>query len=99
MKKMNGRMYEARNEEPRERCIQLATYLIEHKSTVRQTAAYFSLSKSTVHKDISVRLADIDHGMYERAKEILDLNKSERHLRGGEATRKKYLKRHAPQKV
>ncbi len=82
------RMYESH----RDRCIMLAEYLIETKSTVRQAAAHFSLSKSTVHKDVSVRLQEIDHTLYERAKAVLELNKSERHLRGGEATRQKYLK-------
>ncbi len=76
-----------------ERCILLAEYLIERNSTVRQAAAHFSISKSTVHKDISVRLQEIDTSLYERAKRVMDQNKSERHIRGGEATRRKYLKK------
>ena len=76
-----------------ERCILLANYLIERNSTVRQAAAHFSVSKSTVHKDIAVRLQEIDSSLYERAKRVLDQNKSERHIRGGEATRRKYLKK------
>ena len=74
----------------RERCVLLAEYLIESKCTIRQAAAYFSISKSTVHKDVSMRLRYVDKDLYERAKEILEKNKSERHLRGGEATKRKY---------
>lgn len=77
----------------RERCVLLAEYLIEHRSTIRQTASYFSVSKSTVHKDVSVRLRGIDKNLYEQAKVILETNKSERHLRGGEATKRKYSQR------
>ena len=76
-----------------ERCEKLATYLIENKSTVRDTAKVFGISKSTVHKDITDKLAKFNSSLYERAKEILELNKSERHLRGGEATKKKFLKK------
>ena len=74
----------------RERCILLAEYLIESKCTISQAASYFSISKSTVHKDISIRLRYIDKDLHERAKVILETNKSERHLRGGEATKRKY---------
>ena len=74
----------------RERCVLLAEHLIESRCTIRQAASYFSISKSTVHKDVSIRLRYIDKDLYERAKEILETNKSERHLRGGEATRRKY---------
>ena len=74
----------------RERCTLLAEHLIETKCTIRQAAAYFSISKSTVHKDISMRLRYIDQDLYTQAKEILETNKSERHLRGGEATKRKY---------
>ena len=76
----------------RERSVLLAEYLIEHRSTIRQAAAYFSISKSTVHKDVSVRLRYTNRDLYEQVKEILDTNKSERHLRGGEATKRKYKK-------
>ena len=76
----------------RERCVLLAEHLIETKCTIRQAAAHFSISKSTVHKDISIRLRYIDKDLYEQAKAILETNKSERHLRGGEATRKKFKK-------
>lgn len=74
----------------RERCALLAEYLIENRCTIRQAASYFSISKSTVHKDISIRLRHIDKTLYEQAKVILETNKSERHLRGGEATKRKY---------
>ena len=74
----------------RERCVLLAEYLIENRCTIRQAAARFSISKSTVHKDVSSRLRYINNDLYERAKVILDTNKSERHLRGGEATKRKY---------
>ena len=73
-----------------ERARQLALYIIENKSTVRAAAARFGVSKSTVHKDISERLRHYDRALYLRVKEILETNKAERHLRGGEATRRKY---------
>ncbi len=68
----------------------LAAYIIENKTTVRAAAAHFGISKSTVHKDISDRLKHINMPMYLQVKEILEINKAERHLRGGIATRKKY---------
>ena len=74
----------------KERCVQLANYLIEHKTTVRGVAAHFDISKSTVHKDITQALKHVNYALYVEAKEILDRNKKERHLRGGEATKKKY---------
>ena len=76
----------------RERCEVLAEYVIENGATVRSTAAYFGISKSTVHKDLSYKLRYFNPRLYSEVKEILDINKSERHLRGGEATRQKYLK-------
>ena len=76
----------------KERCVVLATYLIENKSTVRAVAAHFGISKSTVHKDITQNLKQINKGLYYQVKEILLINKQERHIRGGEATRKKYCK-------
>ena len=75
----------------KERCEKLAEYLVENNSTVRATAAFFGISKSTVHKDVSERLAQVDPALHERVKVILDKNKSERHIRGGNATREKYL--------
>jgi len=76
----------------RERCEVLAEYVIENGATVRAAAAYFGISKSTVHKDLSGKLKYINKALYTEAKGILEKNKSERHLRGGEATRRKYLK-------
>lgn len=74
----------------KERCVVLATYLIEQKATVRSVANHFGISKSTVHKDITQTLKKINQPLYLQAKEVLDLNKKERHIRGGEATRLKY---------
>lgn len=76
----------------RERCELLAEYVIETGATVRAAAARFGVSKSTVHKDLAYKLKYMNYSMYIQAKEILEINKSERHLRGGEATRQKYLK-------
>ena len=84
-----------------ERAVRLGEYISEHKSTVRDTAAVFGISKSTVHKDITTILPKLNNGLYKEVREILDINKEERHLRGGEATRKKYLvllSRKKPQK-
>ena len=76
----------------KERCVLLATYLIENRSTVRAVASKFRVSKSTVHKDITENLKRVNPELYDQAKEILETNKSERHIRGGEATRKKFSK-------
>ena len=76
--------------EKTERCVRLAEYLIEHQTTVRATAKYFGISKSTVHKDISEKLQRINPLLYREAKEILDQNKAMRHIRGGQATKNKY---------
>lgn len=89
MKQATDRDWTADAEE-KERCVQLAEYLIEHRATVRATARYFGISKSTVHKDIAEKLPHIRPALYEAAKEILDLNKAERHIRGGKATQDKY---------
>lgn len=72
------------------RALEEADFIINNKSTVRDTAKQFDVSKSTVHKDVSERLKSIDYGLFEKVKEILDINLSERHLRGGIATKKKY---------
>ncbi len=74
-----------------ERMVELAHYVIENKSTVREAAKKFYISKSTVHKDIVERLRVFDKELYLEVKQVLDENKAERHLRGGMATRKKYL--------
>jgi putative DeoR family transcriptional regulator (stage III sporulation protein D) len=78
-----------------ERCEKMAKYLIENKSTVRDTAKKFGISKSTVHKDITSKLYKINICLYNDVEKILQTNKMERHLRGGEATRKKYLKKNS----
>ncbi len=75
----------------KERCVILATYLVENEATVRATAARYGISKSTVHKDVTCTLRHVNVALYEEVKRILEKNKKERHLRGGEATRKKYL--------
>ena len=68
---------------PEERTIRLAQYMIEQKATVRQTAARFGISKSTVHKDITTRLQKLNTELYERVQTVLQVNKQERHIRGG----------------
>ena len=73
-----------------ERALELAEYIIENRATVRAAARQFGVSKSTVHKDLSERLETIDRALYNQVKEILEFNKSERHIRGGLATRRKY---------
>ena len=76
-----------------ERVIESAIYIIEHNATVRQTAKQFGVSKSTVHKDVTDRLIQINPALAGEARKILDINKSERHIRGGLATKEKYLHR------
>ena len=73
-----------------DRACDLAAWIIENRGTVRAAAGHFGISKSTVHKDITMRLKDCDRNLYREVKAILDRNKAERHLRGGEATRMKY---------
>ncbi len=74
-----------------ERPLRLAEYMLEHKATVREAASVFGISKSTVHKDISVRLKAEYRAVYDEIRELLDNNRSQRHIRGGEATKRKYL--------
>jgi len=74
-----------------ERVVEIARYIVEHKATVRETAKAFGISKSTVHKDVTERLVRVNKNLAEAAREVLDVNKSERHIRGGMATREKYL--------
>ena len=74
-----------------ERAIEIANYIIEERTTVRQAAKKFGVSKSTIHKDVTDRLIQINPSLAAQAREILELNKSERHIRGGLATREKYL--------
>ena len=73
-----------------ERAERLALYIIENRTTVRAAAKKFRVSKSTVHKDISQRLPQFNRSLYLQAREILDINKAQRHIRGGIATRRKY---------
>ena len=75
----------------KERCEIFADHILETGCTVRAAAIFFGISKSTVHKDVTVKLRYISPALYKEVKGILEKNKSERHLRGGEATRKKYL--------
>lgn len=77
-----------------ERALEIASYIIENKATVRQTAKQFGVSKSTIHKDVTERLTQINPSLAAEARKVLDLNKSERHIRGGLATREKYLHQH-----
>ena len=73
-----------------ERALELGSFIIENRTTVRAAAQSFGISKSTVHKDVTERLAKLDPLMAGQVKRILDENKAERHIRGGEATRQKY---------
>lgn len=74
-----------------ERAIEIGTYIIDSNATVRQTAKKFGVSKSTVHKDVSDRLIYINPGLAQEVRKVLDINKAERHIRGGMATKEKYL--------
>ena len=76
---------------PEERAVQLGEYITETGATVRSAAKAFGISKSTVHKDITYRLEKQNHTLYDEVQKVLRVNKEERHLRGGEATRRKYL--------
>ncbi len=77
-----------------ERAIKCAEYIVETGATVRACSAHFSISKSTVHKDVSERLKYIDADLYERVRQVLEFNLSERHMRGGIATKEKYEAKH-----
>lgn len=73
-----------------ERCVILGNYIVENNATVRATAKHFGISKSTVHQDITTKLAEINGKLHDEVKEVLERNKQERHIRGGEATKQKY---------
>lgn len=73
-----------------ERACDLAVYIIENKTTVRKAAKHFGISKSTVHKDLTERLRMVNPALYSEVRQVLDLNKAERHIRGGMATKRKY---------
>ena len=74
-----------------ERAVEIARFIIDNNATVRQTAKKFGISKSTVHKDVTERLSLVNPSLAHEARKVLDVNKSERHIRGGMATREKYL--------
>ena len=74
-----------------ERAVEIANFIIQEKATVRQTAKKFGVSKSTVHKDVTDRLLQFNPELASQARKVLDVNKSERHIRGGLATKEKNL--------
>ncbi len=76
------------------RVLEISNYIIDTKATVRKTAVKFGISKSTVHKDVTERLPQLDHGLAKQVRDVLEINKSERHIRGGMATRQKYMLLH-----
>ena len=78
-----------------ERAMEIARYIIDNNTTVRQAAKHFGISKSTVHKDVTERLVQVNPSLAAEARKVLDVNKSERHIRGGLATGEKYLHQHA----
>ena len=80
-------------EELQKRACEVAVYLIETGATVRAAARHFGISKSTVHKDLSQRLKQYNYELYVQARQVLDRNKQERHIRGGMATKRKYQKK------
>lgn len=73
-----------------QRACELAEYIIENKATVRAAAKQFGISKSTVHKDLTERLQTVNPALYSEVRKLLDINKAERHIRGGMATKRKY---------
>lgn len=75
--------------------MEIARYIIDNNTTVRQAAKHFGISKSTVHKDVTEHLVQVNPSLAAEARKVLDVNKSERHIRGGLATREKYLHQHA----
>lgn len=78
------------NCEGEERCVEIAQYIVETGATVRAAAKKFGVSKSTVHKDVTTRLLCVNRSLYHQAHEVLERNKNQRHIRGGEATKEKY---------
>ena len=80
-------------EELEKRACEVAVYMIETGATVRAAARHFGISKSTVHKDLSHRLKQYNYALYVQVRQVLDLNKQERHIRGGLATKRKYEKK------
>ena len=80
--------------DPERRAVRLGEYIVEHSATVRAAARAFGCSKSTVHKDVSVRLRRVSPSLFGQVQAVLARNKAERHLRGGAATREKYRRTH-----
>lgn len=80
-------------ESKQERCVTLGQYIIEKEATVRSAAKNFGISKSTVHQDVTIRLAKINPQLHQQVNEVLQKNKQERHIRGGMATKLKYSKK------
>ena len=85
-----GYLSSAKHQQIEERAVTVAEYIVEKNATVRQAAKTFGISKSTVHKDITDRLGAVNPALAEQAREVFDRNKSERHIRGGMATKKMY---------
>ena len=83
-------MFKSRKLSIEERAVKLANYIIETEDTVRGAAKAFGISKSSVHKDVSQRLININYALFQEVRKILDKNKAERHIRGGMATKRKY---------
>ena len=81
-------------EDIEKRALEIGHYIVEKRATVRQTASVFRVSKSTVHKDVTERLPAIDHTLADEVRTVLNVNKAERHIRGGLATKEKYLHAH-----
>ena len=81
-------------EDIEKRALEIGHYIVEKSATVRQTASVFRVSKSTVHKDVTERLPAIDHTLADEVRTVLNVNKAERHIRGGLATKEKYLPAH-----
>ena len=77
-------------EQPEARAVILGEYIVRQKATVRAAAEWFGVSKSTVHKDVAERLKYVDPQLYKRVKTVLEINKAQRHIRGGLATKQKY---------
>ena len=77
-----------------ERAMSIANYIVDSNATVRQTAREFGVSRNTVHKDVTDRLMQVNPTLAKEARKVLDVNKSERHIRGGLATKEKYLHQH-----
>lgn len=73
------------------RAVELGEYIVKNKTTVRAAAGHFGVSKSTVHKDVSERLKRLKPALYSEVKKVLDNNKAQRHIRGGQATKQKYM--------